>query len=138
MEAAKMQIVERDNKGQPCGLGACEVRTCLWGNVWVRVSVAGVRIQVSLPLSPHLRGPSCSQWLPCLEVTPRGVGNPQVSQSHWLVLVLLFFPSLWKAQVVLWSCCRAPPVHVLPQVLQRAGVSLNKESTSHDHILGLL
>lgn len=49
-----------DSKGQPCGLGACEVRTCLWGNVWVRVSVAGGRIQVSPSLTTSL----WSQLLP--------------------------------------------------------------------------
>lgn len=95
------------SKGQPCGLGACEVRTCLWGNVWVRVSVAGGRIPVSLFLSPHPCGPSCSQWLLYVEVTPQGVGDPQFTQSRGLVLVFLFFPPSGRLK---W-CCGAVTVH---------------------------
>lgn len=49
LEAVKMQVMGRGNDGQlgTCGLGPFEARTCLWGGVRVRISVAQRRIWMS-------------------------------------------------------------------------------------------
>lgn len=66
-EAVKMQVMGRGNKGQlgTGGLGPFEVRTCLWGDVWMRISVARRKTWMSLSLALHPCAPGRSQRLPC-------------------------------------------------------------------------
>lgn len=91
LEAVEMQVMGRGNKGRlgTCGLGPYDVRVYLWGDGWMRISVARRRTWLSPSLTPHPCAPGHSQCLPCLEVTPGGVSDHWLRWSHW---PLLFFP----------------------------------------------